>query len=112
MIHSHNRFRNLPPIFRNLHQISQNLLNARNLESGFSYAFSMGCEVLARFRMPLSGICSEICFYSTKSISYSRFQISVFPTLRGVCPPITVGHVTSPFLVLRPIPEPIQTGPP
>jgi len=107
-----NRSQNLPPIFRNLHQILQNLLSVQNLESGFFDVFSMGCEALSRFRKLLSEICSKICFSSIKSITCSRFQISDFPTLKGVCPPLRLGHTTDLFLVLMPMRDPIQPEPP
>ena len=76
------------PKIRNLDQISQNLLSAQNLKSGFYSTFSWGYKPQTRFGMTASEICSEICIYSTISTSWSRFQISDFLTLRvGSLPP-------------------------
>ena len=47
-----------------------------------------------------------------KSISYSRIRNPVFPYLKGVCPPLRLGHTTDLFLIWMQIPDPIQTGPP
>ena len=49
---------------------------------------------------------------SIKTTSYDRIRNPVFPTLKGVCPPLRLGHTTDLFLVWMLIPDPIQTGPP
>jgi len=99
----------------------QNPESVRNPESGKSiwipdsektHAISMFC---GRIRNPEScriRSAADSENSSIKSINYCRIRNPVLPTLRGVCPPITVGHVTGLSLVLRPSPEPTQTGPP
>ena len=63
---------NLADNFRNLHQILQNLLSPRNLESGFLCLKSMSWKVISRFRKELSGICSAIWNYSMQSMTYKQ----------------------------------------
>lgn len=60
---------NLVGNFRNLHQILQNLLSPRNLESGFICLKSMAWKVISRLRKELSGICSAIWNYSMQSMA-------------------------------------------